>query len=135
MGKVWHADSLPHKLTLRRRGGRRGSCSCVCVISSCWRLDVAVPEQLLDRHALPEPVQGQDGVDGGDALRVLLHEVHVAEAVVYQTVVAVAAVVVVVAAVVALVLAVLLQPGRRHHSQRLAVLQLLTCLEMRGKTK
>ena len=65
MRDVRHADGLAHKLAA---GG-------VAAVQEAVAIGVvALLEQLLDGHALPQAIQCQDGLHGGDTPGVLLDE-------------------------------------------------------------
>ncbi len=76
MRNVRNADSLPHELT----GRRRISVSVGDQVRVQARVQVRLKKfgfgvnQLLDGDALPQPVQGQNRLDGRNAASVLLDE-------------------------------------------------------------
>ena len=108
MWEVRYADRLPHE---RARPGRISVSVRKAVSKAVGRRRVAFGlgiQQLLDGHALPQVVQGQDGLHGRDALCVLLHEG---------------------LAILGAILQALVEAGRgRHHGQGLAVLELFAGL-------
>ena len=95
MRHVGYADGLPHEgAAAVEIGGRRGG-------EVLLALGI---DQLLDGDGLAQPVQGQDGLHGRDAPRVLLNEG------------------------LAIGSRSLVLSGGRHHCQRLSVLELLARL-------